>query len=85
MEPLPGCEESSEAYSYLSLDPQWGPVKKGGPWSSGDVATMGYIHKDFQEDPSLTEIIIRQVELIYLLSYFELKSIALLLHSLGQI
>lgn len=61
MEPLPSGDETTESYSFLSLDPQWGTVKKGGPWASNDIATMGYIHKYFKDDPSLSEIIIRYI------------------------
>ncbi|XP_041978811.1 uncharacterized protein LOC121732873 [Aricia agestis] len=46
-------------YSYLVLDPDWGTVKKGGPWAAPDIADMGYIHHAFEEDPELTEFILR--------------------------
>lgn len=61
MEPLPSGDETTESYSFLSLDSQWGTVKKGGPWAMNDIATMGYIHKYFKDDSSLSEIIIRFV------------------------
>ncbi|CAH0715280.1 unnamed protein product, partial [Brenthis ino] len=53
-------------YSYLVLDPDWGTVKKGGPWAALDIATMGYIHNEFEEQPDLTELILRSEESVVL-------------------
>ncbi|XP_053610209.1 uncharacterized protein HPS4 [Plodia interpunctella] len=58
MEPLSAGDEVTD-YSYLALDPDWGTVKKGGPWPALDIATMGFIHNEFAEDPELTELILR--------------------------
>ncbi|XP_045536443.1 uncharacterized protein LOC106719293 [Papilio machaon] len=61
MEPLPAEAESSD-YSYLMLDPDWGSVRKGGPWAAMDIATMGLIHNEFAEDPEISEYILRSEE-----------------------
>ncbi|GBP48960.1 Hermansky-Pudlak syndrome 4 protein [Eumeta japonica] len=58
MEPLPTSNDASD-YSYLTLDPDWGTVMKGGPWASLDIATMGLIHSEFAEDKQMTELILR--------------------------
>lgn len=58
MEPLPAGMEPTD-YSYLTLDPDWGTVKKGGPWAALDIATMGLIHNEFSEDSELSEFILR--------------------------
>ncbi|KAM3957162.1 Hermansky-Pudlak syndrome 4 protein [Aphomia sociella] len=58
MEPLAAESEAAD-YSYLTLDPDWGTVKKGGPWPALDIATMGLIHNEFGEDPELSELILR--------------------------
>ncbi|KAG6454895.1 hypothetical protein O3G_MSEX008920 [Manduca sexta] len=65
MEPLPAGAEATE-YSYLTLDPDWGTVKKGGPWAALDIATMGLIHNEFSEDPELSEVILRSEESVVL-------------------
>ncbi|CAH2048856.1 unnamed protein product, partial [Iphiclides podalirius] len=61
MEPLPADAETTD-YSYLMLDPDWGSVRKGGPWAAMDIATMGLIHNEFSEDPELSEFILRSEE-----------------------
>ncbi|CAK1580634.1 unnamed protein product [Parnassius mnemosyne] len=61
MEPLPAEAETTD-YSYLMLDPDWGSVRKGGPWAAMDIATMGLIHNEFAEDPELSEFILRSEE-----------------------
>lgn len=58
MEPLAAEGEATD-YSYLTLDPDWGTVRKGGPWAALDIATMGLIHNEFSEDPELSEFILR--------------------------
>ncbi|CAH0398175.1 unnamed protein product [Chilo suppressalis] len=58
MEPLAAGPEAMD-YSYLTLDPDWGTVKKGGPWAALDIATMGLIHNEFADDPELSEFILR--------------------------
>ncbi|XP_059052080.1 uncharacterized protein LOC131846717 isoform X2 [Achroia grisella] len=61
MEPLGAGSEAAD-YSYLTLDPDWGTVRKGGPWPALDIATMGLIHNEFGEDPELSELILRSSE-----------------------
>ncbi|XP_028159485.1 uncharacterized protein LOC114352183 [Ostrinia furnacalis] len=61
IEPLGAGPEAAD-YSYLTLDPDWGTVKKGGPWAALDIATMGLIHNEFAEDRELTEFILRSDE-----------------------
>lgn len=58
MEPLAAVGEATD-YSYLTLDPDWGTVRKGGPWAALDIATMGLIHNEFAEDPEMSEFILR--------------------------
>ncbi|XP_075977593.1 Hermansky-Pudlak syndrome 4 protein [Anticarsia gemmatalis] len=61
MEPLAADADSTD-YSYLTLDPDWGTVRKGGPWAALDIATMGLIHNEFSEDTELSEFILRSDE-----------------------
>lgn len=65
MEPLPTDDDATD-YSYLTLDPDWGTIKKGGPWASLDIATMGLIHSEFADDPDLSEFILRSDESVVL-------------------
>nr|XP_026488174.1 uncharacterized protein LOC113394919 [Vanessa tameamea] len=65
MEPL-ATETDTSDYSYLVLDPDWGTVKKGGPWAALDIATMGFIHNEFEERPDLTEFILRSEDSVVL-------------------
>ncbi|XP_052741595.1 uncharacterized protein LOC112057897 isoform X2 [Bicyclus anynana] len=65
IEPLTTETDASD-YSYLVLDPDWGTVKKGGPWAALDIATMGYIHNEFEEQPDLTEFILRSEDSVVL-------------------
>lgn len=67
MEPQPAGAEPTD-YSYLTLDPDWGTVKKGGPWPALDIATMGLIHNEFADDPEISEFILRLVSFDVLLS-----------------
>ncbi|CAG9786946.1 unnamed protein product [Diatraea saccharalis] len=63
MEPLSaGAGGECTEYSYLTLDPDWGTVNKGGPWPALDIATMGLIHNEFCDDPELAEFILRSEE-----------------------
>uniref|UniRef100_A0A2A4ISF5 CCZ1/INTU/HSP4 first Longin domain-containing protein n=1 Tax=Heliothis virescens TaxID=7102 RepID=A0A2A4ISF5_HELVI len=58
MEPLAAVGDATD-YSYLTLDPDWGTVRKGGPWAALDIATMGLIHNEFADDPEMSEFILR--------------------------
>lgn len=57
MEPLAAVGDATD-YSYLTLDPDWGTVRKGGPWAALDIATMGLIHNEFADDPEMSEFIL---------------------------
>ncbi|PZC85833.1 hypothetical protein B5X24_HaOG215195 [Helicoverpa armigera] len=61
MEPLAAVGDATD-YSYLTLDPDWGTVRKGGPWAALDIATMGLIHNEFADDPEMSEFILRSDE-----------------------
>ncbi|CAH1638405.1 unnamed protein product [Spodoptera littoralis] len=61
IEPLAAVGDATD-YSYLTLDPDWGTVRKGGPWAALDIATMGLIHNEFAEDPEMSEFILRSDE-----------------------
>lgn len=65
MEPLAADADSTD-YSYLTLDPDWGTVRKGGPWAPLDIASMGLIHNAFSEDPDVSEFILRSSESVVL-------------------
>ncbi|XP_045498734.1 uncharacterized protein LOC123696518 isoform X1 [Colias croceus] len=58
----PDCSD----YSYLLLDPDWGTVKRGGPWAAVDIATMGLIHNELEEDPDLAEFMLRSDDSVVL-------------------
>ncbi|XP_063364586.1 uncharacterized protein LOC134653168 [Cydia amplana] len=62
MEPLGAGADDASDYSYLTLDPDWGTVRKGGPWAALDIATMGLIHHELAEDPDMSEMILRSDE-----------------------
>ncbi|XP_063624458.1 uncharacterized protein LOC134796303 [Cydia splendana] len=62
MEPLGAGADDASDYSYLTLDPDWGTVRKGGPWAALDIATMGLIHHEFASDPDMSEMILRSDE-----------------------
>ncbi|XP_072949589.1 uncharacterized protein HPS4 [Epargyreus clarus] len=53
-------------YSHLTLDPDWGTVRRGGAWPALDIAAMGLIHNEFAEDPQLEEFILRSDESVVL-------------------
>ncbi|XP_073956320.1 Hermansky-Pudlak syndrome 4 protein [Choristoneura fumiferana] len=58
----PGPDAEPCDYSYLTLDPDWGTVRKGGPWAALDIATMGLLHSQLAKDPQLSEMILRSDE-----------------------
>ncbi|XP_063383695.1 uncharacterized protein LOC134669983 [Cydia fagiglandana] len=62
MEPLGAGADDASDYSYLILDPDWGTVRKGGPWAALDIATMGLIHHEFASDSDMSEMILRSDE-----------------------
>ncbi|XP_047991851.1 uncharacterized protein LOC125230663 [Leguminivora glycinivorella] len=62
MEPLSAGADDASDYSYLTLDPDWGTVRKGGPWAALDIATMGLIHHELAADPDMSEMILRSDE-----------------------
>ncbi|XP_061716551.1 uncharacterized protein LOC133524500 [Cydia pomonella] len=62
MEPLGVGADDASDYSYLILDPDWGTVRKGGPWAALDIATMGLIHHELAGDPDMSEMILRSDE-----------------------
>ncbi|XP_063536786.1 uncharacterized protein LOC134746319 [Cydia strobilella] len=62
MEPLGAGADDASDYSYLTLDPDWGTVRKGGPWAALDIATMGLIHHELAQDPDMSEMILRSDE-----------------------
>ncbi|XP_048478657.1 uncharacterized protein LOC119694112 [Plutella xylostella] len=46
-------------YSYLTLEPAWGAVHRGGRWASLDLAAMGLQHAERAADPLLKQIATR--------------------------
>ncbi|CAK1551326.1 unnamed protein product [Leptosia nina] len=65
IDPLVAGPEAND-YSYLMLDPDWGTVKKGGPWAAMDIATMGLIHNEFEEDTEVSEFMLRSEDSVVL-------------------
>ncbi|XP_047504276.1 uncharacterized protein LOC125049176 [Pieris napi] len=65
IDPLVAGPEAHD-YSYLMLDPDWGTVKKGGPWAAMDIATMGLIHNEFEEDSDTSEFMLRSEDSVVL-------------------
>lgn len=58
MEPYSGnIVPEQEPYSFLCLDSQWDTLKRGGPWETGEVNSLSKIHRDFQDNQSITEIL----------------------------
>lgn len=49
----------SEPYSFLCLDSEWDTLKRGGPWGTGDLGMLEYLHGHFAKIPNLTEIVVR--------------------------
>ncbi|XP_034230532.1 Hermansky-Pudlak syndrome 4 protein homolog isoform X2 [Thrips palmi] len=56
----------ADSYSFLCIDPAWDTVHKGGVWSGPELELVGSLHRDFQDQPNLTEICVRVHEsLVY--------------------
>lgn len=50
---------AADSYSFLCIDPAWDTVHKGGVWSGPELELVGSLHRDFQDQPNLTEICVR--------------------------
>lgn len=46
-----------EPYSFLCLDREWDTLKRGGPWETGDTNSLSKLHRDFQNNGNITEIL----------------------------
>ncbi|XP_044763401.1 uncharacterized protein LOC123320225 [Coccinella septempunctata] len=58
MEPYSGNTiPEQEPYSFLCLDSQWDTLKHGGPWETGEMNSLSKLHRDFQNNSSITEIL----------------------------
>lgn len=50
---------SSNSYSFLSLDPQWGTMQSSGPWGSDELKVVGSLHQNLLQTQNITEVIVR--------------------------
>jgi hypothetical protein len=51
--------ERLESYSFLTLDPNWDMIQRGGTWQSTELEVVACVHNDFIRSPSLSEVIVR--------------------------
>ena len=55
--------EGTESYSYMCLDPSWDMIQRGGTWTGSELEIVASMHNDFVCHPSLTEVVVRWVEI----------------------
>lgn len=46
-------------YSFLSMDPNWDTLQRGGPWSPADLTTLEFMRSDFKVTTEITDMILR--------------------------
>lgn len=57
-------EKSEGGYSFISLDPHWDTLQRGGPWSAADLLSIEYMRNNFNEMAHVTDLILRYNKLI---------------------
>ena len=63
--------EGLESYSFLTLDPNWDMIQRGGIWASRELEVAACLHSDFIQSPSLCEVVVRWVLNSYIASYMK--------------
>jgi len=53
--------EGLESYSFLTLDPNWDMIQRGGIWASRELEVVACLHSNFIQSPSLCEVVVRWV------------------------
>lgn len=48
-------------YSFLSMDPNWDTLQRGGPWTPADLTTLEFMRSDFKVIAGITDMILRFV------------------------
>lgn len=51
--------EGLESYSFLTLDPNWDMIQRGGIWASRELEVVACLHSNFIQSPSLCEVVVR--------------------------
>ncbi|PNF36782.1 hypothetical protein B7P43_G11166 [Cryptotermes secundus] len=51
--------ERLESYSFLTLDPNWDMIQRGGTWPSAELEVVACLHNNFIRSPSLSEVVVR--------------------------
>jgi hypothetical protein len=51
--------EGLESYSFLTLDPSWDMIQRGGTWASTELEVIACLHNDFTKSPGLSEVVVR--------------------------
>lgn len=54
----------SSSYSFLSLDPAWGTIRKHGPWNNDELRIVGSLHQDLLHSKNITELIVRSEDAV---------------------
>lgn len=52
-------EKSEGGYSFISLDPNWDTLQRGGPWSTIDLTSIEYMRNNFNQISDITDLILR--------------------------
>ncbi|XP_046680237.1 uncharacterized protein LOC124367457 isoform X2 [Homalodisca vitripennis] len=63
LEHCPGAT-ACESYSWLSVDPHWGTVQRGGAWAGARLELLTSLHQQFNTRRNLTETIVRSEDSI---------------------
>ncbi len=51
--------KTNSDYSFINFDKKWDLLKRGGGWQINDLQSLLLIHNDFNENPRLSDIILR--------------------------
>lgn len=52
-------EKSEGGYSFISLDPNWDTLQRGGPWSTADLTSIEYMRNNFNQLYDISDLILR--------------------------
>lgn len=52
-------DKNDGGYSFLSMDPHWDTLQRGGPWAPVDLTTLECMRHDFRTGSGKTDLILR--------------------------
>ena len=54
-----GGDKTDGGYSFVTLDPNWDTLERGGPWSNTDLTSVELIREEFAGNAGLNNLTLR--------------------------